>query len=292
MGFAAVPVYDIYKAGAAPHWVDGLDLLAVLDLKVVVIPHYDNTEGGTHDTRYCYLGERRLAWLEQDLPGDAAVLGVDEHTAAVFDLAAGTVQISGRGGVMVRRAGVSVVLAAGTRTTLARLRDRARRGPEAAELTSIGTDPGAMAQPGGMAPDSTPDASRPPDLMEITSSAEQQFAAAAQDRNAPAMVQAILELEAAIGSWSADTEEDQGTIQARAVLRDLITRLGQAAAQSLREPGDGLGRAAALLERRAELRRSGLYQAADAIRDALTAARLQVMDTPSGTQWEHADADS
>ena len=29
-----------------------------------VIPHFDNAEGGNHDTRFCYLGERRLAVLE------------------------------------------------------------------------------------------------------------------------------------------------------------------------------------------------------------------------------------
>src|SRR6266571_3494942 len=39
----------------------------------VVIPHYDNAEGGTHDTRFCYLGERRLAALEALL---AAARGV------------------------------------------------------------------------------------------------------------------------------------------------------------------------------------------------------------------------
>ena len=30
-------------------------------LPAVVVPHYDNAEGGHHDTRFCYLGERRLA---------------------------------------------------------------------------------------------------------------------------------------------------------------------------------------------------------------------------------------
>ncbi|HTA09947.1 MAG TPA: hypothetical protein VK836_15620, partial [Streptosporangiaceae bacterium] len=57
-GLAAVPVYEIYKVGAPPHWLPGLDLLAAADLRVALIPHYDNAEGGTHDTRYCYLGER------------------------------------------------------------------------------------------------------------------------------------------------------------------------------------------------------------------------------------------
>ena len=55
----------------------------------MVVPHFDNAEGGTHDTRFCYMGERRLAVMEELLPADAWVLGVDEHTALVFDLDAG-----------------------------------------------------------------------------------------------------------------------------------------------------------------------------------------------------------
>ncbi len=104
MGLKAVPVYEIYKAGAPPHWLDGLDLMGLLGLKVAVIPHFNNTEGGTHDTRYCYLGEKRLAVMERKLPADAAVLGVDEHTAAVIDLREQTMTVAGRGTVTVRLA--------------------------------------------------------------------------------------------------------------------------------------------------------------------------------------------
>jgi hypothetical protein len=60
LGLATVPVYEIYKVGAAPYWAQGMDLLAQIGLRAAVIPHYDNAEGGTHDTRFCYLGERRL----------------------------------------------------------------------------------------------------------------------------------------------------------------------------------------------------------------------------------------
>jgi cyanophycinase-like exopeptidase len=94
----ALPVYEIYKVGAEPHWVPGLDLLKrFLDLSVAVIPHYDNAEGGTYDTRFCYLGSGRLERLEADLPPEAAILGVDEHTAVIVDLTAGSVQVSGVG---------------------------------------------------------------------------------------------------------------------------------------------------------------------------------------------------
>jgi hypothetical protein len=50
-GQFALPVYEIYKAGGAPRWLAGLDLMGALGLKVAVIPHYDNTEGclsGSH----------------------------------------------------------------------------------------------------------------------------------------------------------------------------------------------------------------------------------------------------
>lgn len=146
IGIAALPVYEIYKVGTAPHWLDGLDLLGVLGLKVAVIPHYDNAEGGNHDTRYCYLGERRLSLLERELPGDAAVLGVDEHTAAVIDLRTETVEISGRGGLTVRRRGASTVLPAGTVVALGRLRDLVSRGtpPAAASQASRPQCPGTL----------------------------------------------------------------------------------------------------------------------------------------------------
>lgn len=53
---------------------------------VAVVPHYDNAEGRIHDTRFCYMGERRLRMLEKQVPEAAAILGVDEDTAVVLDL--------------------------------------------------------------------------------------------------------------------------------------------------------------------------------------------------------------
>ena len=125
-GRFTLPVYEIYKAGGAPRWLDGLDLLGPLGLTVALIPHYDNAEGGRYDTRHCYLGERRLAVMERDLPADAAVLGVDEHTAVLIDLRTSEVEIRGRGGMTVRRSGHSVVLPAGTRLSIG---GTARPGP-------------------------------------------------------------------------------------------------------------------------------------------------------------------
>src|SRR5215211_32215 len=114
LGVATVPVYEIYKVGEEPSWLEGLDLLGPFDLRAAVIPHYDNAEGGTHDTRFCYLGEPRLARLEHELPAGTFVLGVDEHTALLLDLDARSATITGRAGVTVRCDGHSEVFPAGT----------------------------------------------------------------------------------------------------------------------------------------------------------------------------------
>jgi hypothetical protein len=301
IGLAAVPVYEIYKVGTPPRWVDGLDLMSALGLKVAVIPHYDNAEGGSYDTRYCYLGERRLSLLEQELPTDAAVLGVDEHTVAVFDLDAGSVEVSGRGGVTVRRRGASTVLPAGTTIPLAELRDLASRDP--ARTGTAGPDPASTdpastgtARPGlgGRRRDSGGGqgggrpAQAPPDtLPDLMAAAQCRFDAAERDRDAAGMVAAILDLDTAIHAWAADTEEDQGTEQARAVLRSLVTRLGRAAQSGLSDPRERLGPAVeGLITLRGTLREDGSYLAADAIRDALAAAGVRLRDGVDGTRWE------
>ena len=117
--------------------------------------------------------------------------------------------------------------------------------------------------------------------------AERGFGAAAGARDADAMVGVILELETTITQWEADTDEDQGTEQARALLRSLIGRLGRAARDGLADPRDRLRPAVEpLIALRAALRGEGNFAAADAIREALAATGLDVSDTPEGTRWQ------
>jgi hypothetical protein len=293
VGRFTLPVYEIYKAGGAPRWLPGLDLLGPLGLTAAVIPHYDNAEGGRYDTRHCYLGERRLTVMERDLPDDAAVLGVDEHTAVLIDLRAGNLEIRGRGGMTVRRSGDSLVLAAGTRLSVAELRDlvrgvRAARGggAMAGDATAGDATTRDGDATGGDANAGAGDMLALP-LPEIMAAAEQRFRAAAGDRDADAMVGVVLDLETAVSQWEADTDEDQGTKQARALMRSLIGRLARAVRDGLADPRDRLAPAVEpLLALRATLRDAGDYAAADAIRDALAAAGLDVSDTPEGTRWD------
>src|SRR3954451_12300106 len=71
LGRFTIPVYELYKVGEEPHWLTGLDLPAAWGWSVAIVPHYDNAEGRGHDTRFCFLGERRLRVLEDDMPDEA-----------------------------------------------------------------------------------------------------------------------------------------------------------------------------------------------------------------------------
>ena len=274
-GLATVPVYEIYKVGAEPHWREGLDLLDPLGLQAVVIPHFDNAEGGTHDTRYCYLGERRLSRMERELPPGTAVLGVDEHTALVIDLAGEEVRVAGRGGLTVRRPGSVTVLPSGTRTDLAELR-------RLAEGRTAGGSP---------VPPPPRDEAAPAEatLEESIRSCEETFAAAVAGGDPVRAAEAVLDLEAEMVKWAADTEEDSGGVeQARELMRLLIARLGELAAVSGRRSEHLTALVEPLLELRAELRASGRYDVADALRAALVRGGVAVEDTPEGSRWSLA----
>ena len=262
-GEFTVPVYEVYKAGGAPRWLPGLDLLGTLGLKVALIPHYDNAEGGRYDTRYCYLGMRRLVVMERELPADAAVLGVDEHTAVLIDLRAEDIEIRGRGGVTVRRSGDGVVLPSGIRLSVADLRDLVRGIRRARE--GAGNRAGACGNADESAQEPAQESALP--LPEVMAAAERGFAAAAGAGDADAMVGVILELETAITQWEADTDEDQGTEQARALLRSLIGRLGRGRPGRAGRPqgpaaadGRTAARAAGRPTRRGQLRRRRRHQ--------------------------------
>jgi hypothetical protein len=286
LGRFSVPVYEIYKVGQPVHWLDGLDLTraAGFEGSCVVIPHYDNAEGGTHDTRFCYLGERRLAVMETMLPEDAWVLGIDEHTVLVADLDAKTVSISGRGGVTVRRRGKSHVFPAGTRLTvdqlLAAARGEADTGRREAERTPATADADSSPTEG------EPAAKRSPLLSEVTR-LEQAFETAIAGRRAPEAAEAILNLDRTIAEWAADTLQTDDPDRARAVLHSLVQRLGEAAAGGLRDPRELLAPLVeSLITLRGELRAAKAWELADRVRDRLIAARIELRDTPGGTVWE------
>jgi len=288
LGRYTIPVYEIYKVGEEPHWLDGLDLLTPLGLPVAVVPHYDNAEGGNHDTRFCYLGERRLSVLEAELPPDVFILGVDGHTALVLDLDTGLGSVLGLGTVTVRKNGHSTVFAAGAEVSIAEL-VAAAQGPGGAaggaRERGVATGGAAdVAEPRAPLGDGAP---TPGLLREEVARLEAVFNRSLGECDAPAAVRAILTLEETIQAWSHDTDQSDALAVARSALRSAIVCLGEMAENGTGDPADLVRPFVdALLAERIRSREAREWAAADNIRDRLLAAGIELHDTPGGTTWE------
>ena len=271
----ALPVYEIYKVGAPPHWVEGLDLLAhFTGLDVAVVPHYDNAEGGTYDTRYCYLGEERLATLEGEIEG-GTVLGVDEHTAVTIDLAAGTVAVSGSGVMTLRRHGRSHQLTTGTEISLEQLR-------QLVDGVELGT--ADVARPSA-APTPERQAGQP-SLDADVGVGRAAFDSALATRDVEGAVSAVLGVEQAIADWSADTLQSDAIDRARRELRAMVVRLGELATAGVTDPATVVAPVVEqVLSARAEARAGRDFATGDLLRDVLIRAGVEVNDTPDGATW-------
>ncbi|MGA8015022.1 MAG: hypothetical protein WCB85_03800 [Candidatus Dormiibacterota bacterium] len=281
LGIAALPVYEIYKVGAPVHWLEGLDLLSVAGIRAALVTHWDNAEGGTHDTRYCYMGATRLARLETLLPEGAAILGVDEHTALILDLGEERVWVRGRGRAVVRRAGAETVLESGTETTLA-------------ELQALLAGSSLIASPRArhLEGPAEPPAEQTP-FMEVVGLRQDQFNRAQGNRDAQAMVAAILAVDTDLAQWAGETFSGDERDRARALLRRMVTRLGEVALQGAADPRE---RIAPLVEGILQLRRrfrdERRFADADLLRDLLTGCGIEVRDGRPGevSEWELAAA--
>lgn len=280
LGRATVPVYEVYKVGADVARLDGLDVMSAIGVNAAVIPHWDNAEGGHHDTRFCYLGERRLEIFESMLDDDTFVLGVDEHTALVIDIDAGVTTVMGNGTVTVRTRDASRVFGTGETLPLALLQDPwSHSDAHAAPVDPTST----IAPSGATAPAAT-------GLGIDTSTTRAAFDAAVGSRNAAAAVRACLALEASMHEWSADPTQSDARDRAREALRAMISALGDAADTGLVDPRESARPwVEAILEVRRIVRAEKRYDLSDIIRDAFVALGVEVRDTAAGVEWELRD---
>jgi hypothetical protein len=272
VGRATIPVYELYKVGEAPHWQPGLDLLRPLGLDAIVVPHYDNAEGGTHDTSCCYIGERRLRILEAELDPTTWVLGVDEHTAAVIDLEADDLRVEGRGRVVVRLRDERHEFASGTTVPLSEVRElvaawtvRAHGAASTDVSTHAGIEQAAAASSAATAPTDGFDA-----------------ALAAGDVLAAAEVTAAIVGRAVSDTAAGSDDAGEAVRQLTAIAR--IAQAGLHEHRALVAP-----HVETLLALREQARSERRFGDADAIRDALIAAGVEVHDARDGTGWDFHD---
>ena len=281
LGKFTVPVYEIYKVGEDVRLLDGLNVLGDIGVNAVVIPHYDNAEGGNHDTRFCYLGDTRLSLLESMLDQDTFVLGVDEHTAVVIDLDAESCTVAGNGTVTVRHKSTSRVFETGEVFPLDVLRNPTAEhttGKTSAKTAITGDEQKATA-------DNTATS-----LGHVTATCTERFNEALDARDPITAVRAALELEQAIHEWSTDSLQSEDADRARAALRAMISNLGDLAVGGARDPRDVVAPfVEALLSLRATVRAEKRFDLSDTIRDAFPDIGVEVRDTPSGVEWQLRD---
>ena len=279
LGKATVPVYEVYKVGQDVQRLEGLDILASIGINAALIPHYDNTEGTNHDTRFCYLGEARLQMFESFLDADTYVLGVDEHTGLIMDIDAATATVVGNSNVTIRLRTESFVYPTGSVIPLSLLQSPFSLLTGSGEVSSshsIATVP--IAQPAQPAQANSLDAALAESIK--------QFDQAMQQRDALAAVRAVLALEQATQDWSIDTLQSDVLVRARSALRSMISQLGDAAIGGVRDPREVVSPfVEAMLSVRATVRAEKRFDLSDIIRDVFASLNIEVRDTPAGVEW-------
>jgi len=273
VGRFTLPVYEIYKVGEALHWVEGLNILGDFGFNLVVIPHWNNAEGGTHDTRFCYMGDVRFRALESLLPNDVSVLGLDEHTACIMDLDKGEAVIKGIGGVTLRRQGAEMAFEKGDCFSLEVLRGgdigkEKKPPPPEVSKNNVGSD------------------SREEPFWDKVHAIEKAFAAGIEKDEPSESTNALLELDRTIWKAKQDLESEEFVSQAREILREMIVSLGVTLDSRPKSEAQCLAPLVKeLLELREEFRRKKQWTESDAIRDVLARTNVIIDDTKDGPQW-------
>lgn len=281
LGVRTVPVYEIYKVGVDPYWHDGLALLREIGVNASVIPHYDNAEGGSHDTRFCYLGERRLRVLESVMSADEFIIGVDEHTGLVINLDEERAEVVGNSTVTLRKGDRQVTFASGESFALQVLRS-----PEFAAGSTSSSSARSSAPAAEQTSDVRASSPAPTSLLASVESSRAAFDSALAVGDADGAVEAVLTLESAIRAWSADTLQSDERDRAVATLRSMISRLGEIAISGLRDPRAVVGPfVEGLLAIRKTVRAEKRFDLSDVVRDQLLAAGVEVRDTKDGVEW-------
>lgn len=272
LGSQALPVYEIYKVGQDPHWVAGLDILGQVGLSVAVLPHYNNSSGGNHDTRFCYMGQRHLSTLESMLEAEQWILGIDEHTALLIDLAQQRFSVEGKGCVTVKGRGEQRQLWPGAWYSLQNLHPTQGQAP----ATSHPEGPAVkVAQVAALAP-----------LLEDAQRLEKEFRRNLSHRQVTGALSCLLELEQTLAEWSADTDHISQS-NARAIFRSLMVELAETAQKGTEDPVNLLKPFVdPLMELRQRARVQRDWDTADWLRKQLVEAGVEIQDTPQGARWE------
>jgi hypothetical protein len=276
LGRFTLPVYEIYKVGSDLHWVEGIDILDHFGFNLVVIPHWNNAEGGTHDTQCCFMGKSRFLELESLFAEDVCVLGIYEHTACLLDLEKEEAVIRGIGTARLRCHGTETLFEKGTRFPLDVLRGKQLEGKWQPKTGKTGSGVDRVSEP-----------KYDDSFWNRVRALEASFREGLERHDAKEITGALLQLDQTVWQAKEDLEHDEFISQGREVLRDLIVVLGMRLGSLPKNRADCLDPLVErLLELREKFRQENQWKEADAVRDVLERAEIIVEDTPEGTRWQ------
>lgn len=272
MGRLTLPVYEIYKAGQAPFWVDGLDITSRIGWGLAVVPHWNNQEGGNHDTRFCFMGEQRLIELEKQLPENVAILGIDEHTAVIFDLEKQTLEIRGRGRVTLRGKGCVRIFEKGNSMPLDVLEQESSHLP--------------AKRKGVPEKDVVNKAASLKDLQVLASRISQ----SPLSGNIETDTRRLLDIAERIRRQNASGAQWETLDAVLDIFRELLMVFSRAADASPKTPEAGTAPlmdqlVESIIALRDRMREQKEWKTADELRDCLQQANVIVTDTADGTRW-------
>lgn len=277
IGRFTLPVYEIYKVGQDIHWIDGLDILMQFGLNLVVVPHWNNAEGGTHDTRFCFMGKPRFTQLEMLLPDDVTILGIDEHTACIIDLNSRQIDIQGIGNIIIRKKGREIKFGKKDQIPLdALVKEIAQKDWSPSDVEDI-EEPGDLKKPES-------------NLLYKINEIKDSFRDGLSHHDPKETINALLELDSTIWQAQKDLEDGERISEAREILRDSIVLFGAELGTSPRHLRKHLSPLVEqMLHLRERLRHQQKWSEADHIREILQQSNIQVEDTKDGFRWHFID---
>jgi len=247
-------------------------ILGKFGFHCVVIPHWNNAEGGTHDTRFCYMGEPRFKALAANLPPDISILGLDEHTACIIDFAKEEIRIRGIGTVTLRRSGSEISFAKGESYPLGILygedaenKWQQKSSPPIASDQAVPTDDAFWEK-----------------IHWIQSSFEKSL----ETNDLEKATNALLELDGTIWKAQQELENTEFISQGRDILRDMIVLLGTSLSPAQHNTANSLAPLVEhLLTLRNQFRQEKKWKDADTIRRCLAEVNIAIEDTADSSRW-------
>ncbi|MBC8317807.1 MAG: hypothetical protein H8E41_07855 [Desulfobulbaceae bacterium] len=272
VGALTLPVYEIYKVGSDLSWAPGMNILSYFDLDLVVIPHWNNAEGGTHDTRFCYMGEPRFHELEKQIPAHVSILGLDEHTACILDFKNQEAEVRGIGSICLRKQGEEITFSNGDRFPLDVLRN-----PSSVIQKKTSAKHEKKRTPQTQKQDET--------FWHSIHSIESQFSDGIEKKNINQTINAVLDFDKTLWIAQENAESPEFLSQAREKFREMVVCLGTVLSSTSQTEKRFNKLVEELLSLRTSFREKKQWQEADEIRRCLEQSDIIIDDDPAGSSW-------